>query len=64
MAESPTATPKVPQREACSWCRGWGVVQERPDSTPDECRKCGGSGEVEARDARGRFLPWVVPSDG
>jgi C-terminal processing protease CtpA/Prc len=24
-----------------------------------DCRDCGGGGMVEARDEKGRFLPWV-----
>lgn len=50
------ADPKVPQMVTCSRCRGYGVygVDE-----PQDCGTCGGSGQVEGRDSRGRFLPWV-----
>jgi len=57
-----TAAYKKPQMEACSWCGGYGV---RADGDGDvyECSHCDG-GAVEARDAKGRFLPWItVPAE-
>ena len=46
---------KAPQMESCGCCHGimWG------GESPVECWICKGSGWVEKRDERGRFLPWV-----
>ena len=58
-----TAAYKKPQTEPCSWCGGYGVRADG-DGEAYECSTCGGSGAVEARDAKGRFLPWVtVPAE-
>lgn len=51
--------PRVPQMETCSWCRGYGLRMNGEDVV--DCAACGGGGVVEARDERGRFLPWIEP---
>lgn len=48
---------KVPRMEECGECRGYGLRMNGEDV--GECRACGGGGSVEARDERGRFLPWL-----
>lgn len=48
---------KVPQMTTCSRCNGWGV-RAAGDAVLD-CTECEGGGVVEARDERGRFLPWL-----
>jgi DnaJ-class molecular chaperone len=50
---------KVPQMETCSWCGGYGLRHSGEGDVID-CHECGGGGVVEARDERGRFLPWLV----
>lgn len=58
-----TGAYKTPQMEACSRCGGHGLVMYG-DGEPCDCSDCGGSGAAEARDARGRFLPWrTVPAE-
>lgn len=46
--------------EPCSNCGGFGLLMNGEDVT--DCYECR-SGMVEARDERGRFLPWV-PLEG
>lgn len=51
-------TVKVPQMMPCSLCGGHGMRLAPPCGDVEDCYECGGGGVVEARDARGRFLPW------
>lgn len=44
--------------EQCSNCAGFGLRMNGEDV--GDCSECGGGGVVEARDARGRFLPWPI----
>lgn len=47
---------KRPQMEVCSRCGGYTILYSGEDIV--DCNECWG-GLVEARDARGRYLPWV-----
>ncbi len=47
---------RFPKMDRCSACGGYGILNFG-DFFPT-CHECGGSGQVEARDERGRFLPW------
>lgn len=48
---------KVPQMTTCSRCGGYGIRMNGEDVS--DCYDCGGSGVEEARDSKGRFLPWI-----
>lgn len=40
----------------CSECRGYGLVTNTYTGEPDDCPKCGQSGQEVARDNKGRFV--------
>jgi DnaJ-class molecular chaperone len=56
------ATYRHPQMEPCSRCGGHGLITNAIGEA-DDCPACGGGGLVEARDERGRFLPWTEHTD-
>jgi len=49
---------KTPPMENCPACGGSGITSFYPDGSLRECELCGATGMVEARDEKGRFLPW------
>lgn len=46
----------------CPACGGHGLDHDG-DGGVTECSTCGGACEVRARDAKGRWLPWVDSAD-